>query len=218
MLNIIISINSIFLQIIYIYNQRFFNYRIFKIISLSQVQFQLIRRKYFQNLIFYFKHQYHRIVYQTADQTKLVQKHQNSYQTFLLKDFLKSQSNSSPTSSKIALDQIIEEYTLVLYSTALLAQDNANLCTPNKKKYQKYTQSNRYIAHKEDLQLAQQQNQPVENNRLVALAQCELSIQHNKPAMRTLSSNGEYRETSHRINSYKIVIFKISLDILVEIS
>ncbi|KAK5796812.1 hypothetical protein VI817_006095 [Penicillium citrinum] len=95
----------------------------------------------------------------------------------------------SPTSSKIALDQIIEEYTLVLYSTALLAQDNANLCTPNKKKYQKYTQSNRYIAHKEDLQLAQQQNQPVENNRLVALAQCELSIQHNKPAMRTLSSN-----------------------------
>ena len=57
-----------------------------------------------------------------------------------------------------------------MYSAALLAQENASLRRANKKKRQKRARSNRRIAHEggltigEGLQLAQQPEQPVEEN------------------------------------------------------
>ncbi|KAJ5573102.1 hypothetical protein N7450_010086 [Penicillium hetheringtonii] len=92
-------------------------------------------------------------------------------QVFLLKQLLKQQSNSSPISSKILLDQIIKDHYLILYNTALFAQDNVNLYTANKKKHQKRNQLYRQIFYQDNLSieegllLAEQLNQKKETDR-----------------------------------------------------
>lgn len=52
----------------------------------------------------------------------------------MLKELPKQQSNSPLSPSKTILDQIIKGYYISLHNTVLLAQENANLYTVNKKK------------------------------------------------------------------------------------
>ena len=68
-------------------------------------------------------------------------------QASMLKDLLKQRSNSPPSPSKTMLDQIIKGHYIALHSTALLAQENANLRRTNEKKRQKRTRSNWQMPH-----------------------------------------------------------------------
>jgi hypothetical protein len=60
---------------------------------------------------------------------------------------LKQHSKSPPTSSKIALDQVIKGCYLSIHNAALLAEENADLRVANEKKRQTRTRSNRKIPH-----------------------------------------------------------------------
>jgi hypothetical protein len=130
-------------------------------------------------------------------------------QASMLKELLKQRSNSPPNPSKIMLDQIIKGHYISLHNTALLAQENANLRVANEKKRQKRTRSNRQMEHEgglsveEGLQLAQQQNQPVEGSGLVSPPQGELPTQQDQPARKAPPRCSGCREIGHRINTCK---------------
>ena len=76
-------------------------------------------------------------------------------QARLLNNLLKQRSNSPPTPSKTAVDQIIKSACLSMHSAALLAQENASLRRANEKKRQKRTRSHRQIAHEGGLTIAE---------------------------------------------------------------
>ena len=108
----------------------------------------------------------------------------------MLKDLLKRRSNSPLSLSKTILDQLIKGHYLSLYNTALLAEDNANLRIANKKIIKKRNRSTRRIPCTEGLtieeaiQLAEQLNQPEEDNGVDSHAEVELPSQPIQPARR----------------------------------
>jgi hypothetical protein len=127
-------------------------------------------------------------------------------QASMLKDLLKQRSTSPPSPSKTMLDQIIKGHCIALHNTALLAQENADLRRANEKKRQKRTRSNRQIAHEggltiaEGLQLAQQLEQPVEENQVVSYEAGELANQADLPHKRAPPRCSRCRELGHKIN------------------
>jgi hypothetical protein len=124
----------------------------------------------------------------------------------MLKDLLKQRLTSPPSPSKTMLDQIIKGHYIALHNTALLAQENADLRRANEKKRQKRTRSNRQIAHEggltiaEGLQLAQQLEQPVEENQVVSYEAGELVNQADLPHKRAPPRCSRCRELGHKIN------------------
>ncbi|KAJ5596811.1 hypothetical protein N7450_003269 [Penicillium hetheringtonii] len=126
-------------------------------------------------------------------------------QTFSLKQLLKQQSNSPPTPS----NRIIKNHYLALHNTALLAQDNTNLHTANKKKRQKHNRSHRQIPHQgglsveEDLLLAEQLNQEEEAGGVVSHAQNELPNQADPPRTRAPPMCSGCGVIGHKINKCK---------------
>ncbi|OOQ89515.1 hypothetical protein PEBR_07950 [Penicillium brasilianum] len=66
-------------------------------------------------------------------------------QASMLKDLLKRRSNSPPSPSKEILDQMIKGFQLALHSSALLAEDNANLRMANEKIVKKRNRSTKKI-------------------------------------------------------------------------
>lgn len=142
----------------------------------------------------------------------------------MLKKLLKQQLNSSSILSKIILDQIIKKCAITIHNTALFAQENTNLYTANEKKHQKHTRSIQQIVYTEDLsveenlQLAQQLNQPVEDNGIVFYAQSDLSIQQNQSVRRAQPRYSGYRKIGHKINSCKNRYIQLNQCILIEIS
>ena len=95
-------------------------------------------------------------------------------QASLLKGLLNQRSNSPPSPSKTAIDQIIKGAYLSICSAALLAKENANLRQANEKIRQKRARTHRQIPHKggllvaEGRQLAQQLNTPTEAEQPVS--------------------------------------------------
>ncbi len=106
-------------------------------------------------------------------------------QAGLLKDLLKQRSNSPPTPSKTAVDQITKSAYLSMHSAILLFQEIATLRRANEKKRQKRTRSNRQIAHQggltiaEGLQLAQQPEQLVEGNQVVSVKAAQTAVEYS---------------------------------------
>ncbi|KAJ5231301.1 uncharacterized protein N7469_005889 [Penicillium citrinum] len=117
--------------------------------------------------------------------------------------------HSSPILSKFLLDQIIKDYYLVLYNTALLTQDNANLHAANKKKRQKHNQLHQQIFYQsslsveEDLLLAEQLDQKKETGRAGSHVQNELPNQADPLCTRTPPMCSGYGVIGHKINKYK---------------
>jgi hypothetical protein len=130
-------------------------------------------------------------------------------QASLLKEMLKQRSKSPPSPLKTIVDQIIKGHSIALHNTALLVQENANLRAANEKKRQKRIRSNRQIAHEggltveEGLQLVQQQNQPVEGDRLVSHRQGDLPNQPDQPAKRAPPTCSGCGQIGHKINVCK---------------
>ncbi|CEO61207.1 hypothetical protein PMG11_05506 [Penicillium brasilianum] len=95
-------------------------------------------------------------------------------QASMLKDLLKQRSNSPPSPSKNILDRIIKGHYEALHNTAILAQENANLRVANEKIVKKRNRSTKQIpceeglTVEEGLQLVEQLNQPVEDDRMVS--------------------------------------------------
>ena len=127
-------------------------------------------------------------------------------QARLLDNLLKQRSNSPPSPSKTAVDQIIKGAYLSMYNTAILAQENASLRRANEKKRQKRTRSNRQIAHEggltiaEGLQLAQQLEQPVEGSQVVSHEAGESANQADLPCKRAPPRCSGCWEIGHKIN------------------
>lgn len=130
-------------------------------------------------------------------------------QTRLLKGLLKQRSNSPPSPSKTAVDQIIKGTYISMHNAAILAQENTVLRHANKKKCQKRTRSNRQIVHKgdlsiaEDLQLAQQLNQPVEDSLVVSHKTGKSVSQADLPRRRAPPRCSGCGEIGHKINRCK---------------
>jgi hypothetical protein len=106
------------------------------------------------------------------------------------------------------LNQIIKGHFIALHNSALLAKENDNLRTANKKKRQKRTRSKRQIAHgglsiEEGLQLAQQPIQPVEANKEVSHREVDLPNQPVRPARRAPPTCSGCGQIGHRITSCK---------------
>ncbi len=127
-------------------------------------------------------------------------------QARLLNNLLKQRLNSLPIPSKTAIDQIIKSTYLLIHSAILLVQENASLYYANKKKRQKRTRSNQQIAHEgsltiaEGLQLAQQLEQPVEENQIVSSKAGESVNQVDLLYRRALPKCSGCRELGYRIN------------------
>ena len=130
-------------------------------------------------------------------------------QARLLNNLLNQRSNSPPTPSKTAVDQIIKSACLSMHSAALLAQENASLRRANEKKRQKRTRSNRRMAHEggltiaEGLQLAQQPEQLVEEDKVVSHKEGESANQADLPRRRAPPKCSGCGELGHRINRCK---------------
>lgn len=131
-------------------------------------------------------------------------------QAFMLKDLLKRRSNSSPQSpSNDISDHMIKEYYLVLQSGALLAEDNVNLLMASDKIVKKRNRSTGRILYAESLtieeamQLAEQLNQPEEDDGVDSHAEIELPSQPNMPARRAPPKCSRCRGISHRTNVCK---------------
>lgn len=128
-------------------------------------------------------------------------------QASMLKDLLKQRSNSPPSPSKTVLDQIIKGHSIALHSTAILAQDNANLRAANEKVVKKRNRSTRQIpceeglTVEEGLQLVAQLDLPAEAPAVESHTQSELPIQQNQPATRARPRCSGCREIGHKINS-----------------
>jgi hypothetical protein len=107
------------------------------------------------------------------------------------------------------LDQIIKGYALALHSGALLAEDITNLRMANEKIVQKRNRSTRRIPCAEGLtieeaiQLAEQLNQPEEDDGVDSHAEVELPSQPIIPAKRVPPRCSGCREIGHRINTCK---------------
>ena len=103
------------------------------------------------------------------------------------------------------MNQIIKGAYLLMYNAAILARENATLCRANEKIRQKRTQSNRRIAHKGDiiiadgLQLTQQLEQPVEDSQVVANEAVESGNQADLPRRRAPKRYSGCGEISHKI-------------------
>jgi len=127
----------------------------------------------------------------------------------MLKDLLKRRLNSPLSLSKTILDQLIKGHYLSLYNTALLAEDNANLRIANKKIIKKRNRSTRRIPCTEGLtieeaiQLAEQLNQPEEDNGVDSHAEVELPSQPIQPARRAPPTCSGCGQIGHRITSCK---------------
>ena len=127
----------------------------------------------------------------------------------MLKDLLKQQSNSPPSPSKEILDQIIKECILALHGGALLAKENTDYHTANKKKHQKRNRSTRQIfceeglTVEEDLQLAQQLKSLDEAIQVDSHTQSELRNQAAGSATRAPPRYSGCREIGHKINACK---------------
>ena len=127
-------------------------------------------------------------------------------QATLLKNLLKQRSNSPPSPSKTAVDQIIKGAYLSMHNAAILAQENASLRRANEKKRQKRTRSNQRIAHEggltiaEGLQLAQQPEQPEEETQIVSHEAGESANQADAPRKRAPPRCSGCWEVGHRIN------------------
>ena len=130
-------------------------------------------------------------------------------QARLLKGLLKQRSNSPPSPSKTAVDQIIKGAYISMHNAAILAQENAVLRHANEKKRQKRTRSNRQIVHEgglsiaEGLQLAQQLNQPVEDSLVVSHEAGESVSQADLPRRRAPPRCSGCGEIGHKINRCK---------------
>ncbi|OOQ84502.1 hypothetical protein PEBR_29779 [Penicillium brasilianum] len=116
-------------------------------------------------------------------------------QASMLKDLLKRRSNSPPSPSKEILDQMIKGFQLALHSSALLAEDNANLRMANEKMVKKRNRSTKKIPCEEGLtieeaiQLATQLNQPEEDDGVDSHAEVELP---SDPVGRVIRSAVDY--------------------------
>ncbi|OKO98130.1 hypothetical protein PENSUB_9514 [Penicillium subrubescens] len=130
-------------------------------------------------------------------------------QASMLKDLLKRRSNSPPSPSKTILDQLIKGHYLSLHNTALLAEDNENLRMANEKMIKKRNRSTKRIpcaeglTIKEAIQLAEQLDQPEEDDGVDSHAEVELPSQPIMPAKRAPPRCSGCREISHRINVCK---------------
>ena len=126
-------------------------------------------------------------------------------QSTLVKKLLKQRSNSPPSPSKSAIDQIIKSAYLSMHTVAILAQENADLRRANEKKRQKRTRSNRHIALEEGrsigegLQLAQQPEQLVEDSQVISYKAGESANQADLPRRRAPQRCSGCRELGHRI-------------------
>jgi hypothetical protein len=127
----------------------------------------------------------------------------------MLKDLLKRRSNSPPSPSKTILDQLIKGHYLSLHNTALLAEDNENLRMANEKMIKKRNRSTKRIPCAEGLtieeaiHLAEQLDQPEEDDRVDSHAEVELPSQPIMPAKRAPPRCSGCREIGHRINVCK---------------
>lgn len=130
-------------------------------------------------------------------------------QASLLKNLLDRRLYSPPSPIKTVIDQMIKNSYLFLYSTALFTEDNANLRMANEKMIKKRNRSTKRISCAEGLtieeaiQLAEQLNQPEEDDGVDLYAEVELSIQTDKPAKRAPPRCSGCREIGHRINVCK---------------
>ena len=127
----------------------------------------------------------------------------------MLKDLLKRRSNSPPSPSKEMLDQIIKGCALALHGGALLAEDVTNLRMANEKMIKKRNRSTKKIPCEEGLtieeaiQLAEQLNQPEEDDGVASHAEVELPIQPIQPARRAPPTCSGCGQIGHRITSCK---------------
>jgi hypothetical protein len=130
-------------------------------------------------------------------------------QASMLKDLLKQRSNSPPSPSKTMLDQIIKGHCIALHNTALLAQENANLRAANEKVVKKRTRSTKQIPCEEGLsaeeaqQLAQQPEQPVEENQVVSHEAGESANQADLTRKRAPPRCSGCGVIGHKINQCK---------------
>jgi hypothetical protein len=130
-------------------------------------------------------------------------------QASMLKDLLKQRSNSPPSPSKTMLDQIIKGHCIALHNTALLAQENANLRAANEKVVKKRTRSTKQIPCEEGLsaeeaqQLAQQPEQPVEENQVVSHEASESANQADLTRKRAPARCSGCGVIGHKINQCK---------------
>ena len=130
-------------------------------------------------------------------------------QASMVKDLLKQRSNSPPSPLNTLLDQIIKGHSIALHNTTLLAHEIASLRAANEKKRQKRTRSNRQIPHEggltagAGLQLAQQPEQPVEENLVVSYKVGESASQADLLRKRAPSRCSGCGELGHKINRCK---------------
>ena len=126
-------------------------------------------------------------------------------QSTLVKKLLRQRSNSPPSPSKSAIDQIVKSAYLSMHTVAILAQENADLRRANEKKRQKRTRSNRQIALEEGrsigegLQLAQQPEQPVEDSQVISYKAGESANQADLPRRRAPKRCSGCGEIDHKI-------------------
>ena len=106
-------------------------------------------------------------------------------------------------------DQIITGHCIGLHNTALLAQENADLRVANEKVVKKRTRSTKQIPCEEGLtgeevlQLAQQPEQPAEENQVISHEAGESATHADLPRQRAPPRCSGCREIGHRINTCK---------------
>ena len=128
-------------------------------------------------------------------------------QASLIKDFLKQRSNSPPTPSKTALNQLIKGCQIAMHQGILSEQENKQLRAENEKTKKKRARTQRRVAHEggisvgeaqELFQLVEQPNQAVEP----VLNQAVPPVQSQpEPPRRRLPTCGKCRNIGHKSNA-----------------
>jgi hypothetical protein len=127
-------------------------------------------------------------------------------QSSMLKGLLNRRSQSRSQTPTPLLNQLVKGCAMVMYSAALLSQENANLRAANEKKRQKRQRSTRHIPCEEGLsveeaiQLVEQLNQPVEGDGVGSHEQGELPNQAIQPRPRAPPRCSGCGQIGHKIN------------------
>lgn len=128
-------------------------------------------------------------------------------QASLIEDFLKQRSNSPPTPSKNALNQLIKGCQIAMHQDILSEQENKQLRAENEKTKNKRARTQRRVAHEggvsvgeaqELFQLVEQPNQAVGP----VLNQAVPPVQSQpEPPRRRLPTCGKCRNIGHKANA-----------------